>query len=94
MEMGDNLYKIFLISFGIYAYTLNSVLAISMLISFLITIVVVLFIESNDKEIIECLKYNEMSEDVMRKYTYVLIFGCISFMTLTELIYNIVSKYN
>lgn len=94
MEMGDNLYKIFLILFGIYAYTLNSVLAISMLISFLITIVVVLFIESNDKEIIECLKYNEMPEDVMRKYTYVLIFGCISFMTLTELIYNIVSKYN
>ena len=94
MEMGDNLYKIFLILFGIYAYTLNSVLAISMLISFLITIVVVLFIETNDKEIIECLRNNEIPENVLKKYSYILFFGGVLFMVLTELIYDMFLKIN
>lgn len=90
--MGEDLHKVFLILFGIYAYVLNSVLAISMLISFLITILVVLFIEGNDEDIIECLKNNEIPENVLRKYSYVLSFGCILFMILTELIYDILLK--
>lgn len=92
--MGNNIHKIFLVLFGIYAYILNPVLAVSMLISFLITILVVLFIESNDEEIIDCLKNNEMPENVIRKYSYVLSFGCILFMILTELIYDTLLKIN
>jgi hypothetical protein len=92
LGMGEDLHKVFLILFGIYGYVLNSVLAISMLISFLITILVVLFIEGNDEDIIECLKNNEIPENVLRKYSYVLSFGCILFMILTELIYDILLK--
>jgi hypothetical protein len=92
--MGDDLHKVFLVLFGIYAYVLNSVLAVSMLISFLIAVLAVLFIESNDKDIIECLKNNEIPENVLRKYSYVLSFGCILFMVLTELIYDMLLKIN
>ena len=92
--MGNNIHKIFLVLFGIYAYILNPILAVSMLISLLITIVVVLFIETNDKEIIECLRNNEIPENVLKKYSYILFFGGVLFMVLTELIYDILLKIN
>ncbi len=86
--MEENIRKVFLVLLAAYAYVLNPMLLISMLFSLLLTIIAVLFIEANDKEIKETLIQNRITDDILRKYSRILCFGGVLFVVLTEIIYN------
>lgn len=89
MESDKILNRLMLIATLIYAATLNDLLFISIVGGFLISVLFVLIIESNDRELMNWPVTGEMPEHIIKKYGEVLFFGFAIFVLTTILFYNL-----
>lgn len=81
--------KIFAIAVIIYAITINSPLVLSIVIGLVITTLLAILIECNDKELIDMFVENELNEDTIKKYQEMLLINLSIFIILTTIFYNI-----
>lgn len=75
-----------------YAAVINFTLFISMLISLCLCIIVYFIIGMNDKDIVEKIMKQDLSDEIMRKYNEVFIMDSGMFVFLTIIIYNFLTK--
>ena len=81
--------KIFAIAVIIYAITINSPLVLSIVIGLVITTLLAILIECNDKELIDTFVEGELNEDAIKKYQEILLINLSIFIILTTIFYNI-----
>lgn len=90
----DNKILLRIMMFAIIAYAamINLTLVFSMLLSLAITVIFVLLIEVNDKDIIKAYKTNEVPDNVTKKYIEILLMGFCTFIALTALINKLITN--
>jgi hypothetical protein len=81
--------KIFAIAVIIYAITINSPLVLSIVIGLVITTLLAILIECNDKELIDTFVEGELNKDAIKKYQEILLINLSIFIILTTIFYNI-----
>lgn len=86
------LLRIIMFAIIVYAAMINLTLVFSMLLSLAITVIFVLLIEVNDKDIIKIYKTNEVPDNVTKKYIEILLMGVCTFIALTALINKLITN--
>ena len=84
-----------LIAMFVYSAVINAGLFFSMLMGFGFTLMIVMFIELSDRDMVEnALEGNDIPPDLLNKVSGIFLLGIGTFVTLTTIIYNIITKLN
>lgn len=93
-ENNNAIGSVMLIAMFCYSALINASLLFSMLMAFGLTLIMVLFIELNDGDIVKnALTNNNIPPELFDKIKTVFLIGIGTFVVLTTVIYNLITNF-